>query len=109
MIIIPWIGGAAWRQEIAIQRRTYVLRARWNQEASAWTLDIADRNERPIVNGIRLVCGQFLTRLHVDERLPDGDFIVIGSGGQPDFTSFANGDAQLLFLTSGEVANVTAV
>jgi hypothetical protein len=104
MLIIPWINGPAWRQEIAIAGRTYVLQARWNPESEHWTLDIADRNEQAIVNGIRLVAGLPLLRLHVDARLPAGDLIVTGDL-DPLLDSFVSGESQLVYLTPEDIAS----
>lgn len=104
MQIIKWFPGAAWRQEVAIDGKSLVLKARWNAESGRWTLDISDRNQNELVNGIALVCGQPLLRLHVDERLPTGDLFVVSSS-DPGYDSFLTGQSELFYLTKSELEN----
>jgi hypothetical protein len=43
--------------QITLAGVVYTLTVRWNDMNGAWTLDIADQNQNPIVSGIPLVTG----------------------------------------------------
>ena len=46
--------------QITLAGVLYTLTVRWNDQNQAWTLDIADANQNPIVSGIAVVTGQDL-------------------------------------------------
>ena len=76
---IPWPNGAAWRQTIALEGAIYQLRARWNEIGDCWVMDIATRDNTPLVNGIKITGGVLLTARHADRRLPGGYFVVVSN------------------------------
>jgi hypothetical protein len=43
--------------QITLAGVVYTLTVRWNDMNEAWTLDLADQNQNPIVSGIPLVTG----------------------------------------------------
>ena len=76
---IPWPVGPAWRQTIALDGVIYLLRARWNEIGEFWSMDLATRDDIPLVNGIKITGGALLTSRHADRRLPTGWFVVVSN------------------------------
>jgi len=103
--VIPWPSGAAWRQELTIDRRVYKLRARWNTSREYWSLDILTRNEEPLVLGRKLVLGWPVTFRDQDERLPRGQLIPVDPSGSLERIHRNDlGDrVQLLFIPEAEL------
>jgi hypothetical protein len=62
MISIPLTPDySCYVEEVTIDGTAYVLRVYYNWRGGYWALDIMDRNDTPIVSGIRLVGSAPLT------------------------------------------------
>ena len=101
MIIIPWINGAAWRQEIPLSGRTYVIEAAWNPANERWTINLKDRNENLIVGAIKLIPGVSLLCQCNNPKLPPGVLLVTGHT-MPNYESMGT-DQQLVYIYPGEL------
>ena len=53
-----------------------VIDARWNSRDNAWYLDIADTEETPIINGMKVVLGVHLGRRAVHDLFTKGVFVA---------------------------------
>lgn len=102
--VIQFPDAPEWQQSVSLDGRTYTLRARYNVVSEQWSMDILTRNKSLLVGGIRLVRGVRLMSQFNDDRLPPGDFAVIGEGknGGLGCFCFREGRAQLLYLEAGE-------
>lgn len=101
MIIIPWISGAGWRQEIPLSGRTYVIEAAWNPANERWTINLKDRNENLLVGGIKLLPGVSLLGQFNNPQLPPGGLLVTGQT-IPTLESMGT-DQQLIYILPGEL------
>jgi hypothetical protein len=73
-----------WTQHV-LDGRTYRLRFRWIEKASAWLLDLLDSRGEPLLVGIPVRVGQSLLLPHVGESLPGrgyGQIIARDSSSQ---------------------------
>jgi hypothetical protein len=55
MQIIPFKEAAQWQEQIEIQGVIYILNFTWNALNSFWTMDIYNRDEEPLILGIKIV------------------------------------------------------
>lgn len=70
-------------QRTILDGREYVLTFRWNQREAKWYLSIADTNEAPIVQGVKIVINfPLLTNRIVDERRPPGEIFAVDPSGE---------------------------
>jgi hypothetical protein len=67
----------------------YQLTVRWNDPNQAWTLDIADSNNNPIISGIPLVTGQDLLAPYKYLGI-DGQLIVQTTNNTNEVPTLAN-------------------
>lgn len=96
-VVIPWPNFPEWEQQVQLDGVSYRLRGRYNTLSERWTMDILTADKVPIVQGVRLVRGASLLSVHVDPRLPAGDFFVVGDSepnrenmGQSVFLVYSN-------------------
>jgi hypothetical protein len=54
-VIIPWKSIPSWQQEINLSGITYHLRFMWNSLNRFWSISIFDRDQLPIILGLKLV------------------------------------------------------
>lgn len=90
----------------SIENVTYSFKVRFNDREQSWRLDIRESNGTPIVQGLKLLPNQNLTRGYKDSRLPSGNFYIIDSFGKvtkPTFESL--GDRHRLIYFSEEEEN----
>ena len=74
----------------------YYLTLRWNIEAEAWNLDIADQDRQPLLNGLLVVTGLDLL----------GQYAYMGFGGMLIAQTDANPDAVPTFVNLGSEGRV---
>lgn len=97
VLTIPWPDGASWRQSVALDGRVYRLSAQWNEIGDYWSLDIATRENDPILQGIKIVGGVLLSARIADDRLPRGWFVVTADKpGRDDMQM----NAELLYVSA---------
>ena len=79
----------------------YQLTTTWNYEANSWTLDIADSQGNPIVNGIALVAGADLLGPYAYLNFGGSLFVLSDSGNYaiPTFSDLGTG-SKLIFKTT---------
>lgn len=74
---------------ISLAGVTYSMAVRWCEPASAWTIDIRDAEEQPLLTGVSLVTGTDLLGQH--KHLGIGGQLVVQSDVEldrvPDFGS----------------------
>jgi hypothetical protein len=69
---LPW-----YRQRTTLDGRDYVLTIYWNERNGRWYMDIADQDDVPLAMGVKLVADLPLLRLYRDDRLPQGQLMVV--------------------------------
>ena len=76
MQIIPFKEPAAWQSQITLNSVIFILYFRWNAMNKYWVMNIYDRNDNPIVLGIKVVSNYNLTKqFSAINGMPQGDII----------------------------------
>ncbi len=75
MQIIPFKEPAAWTMQINLTRQIFNLSFKWNALNAYWVMSIFDRNENPVVYGIKVVTNYDLTAQFVAIGMPLGDIV----------------------------------
>lgn len=60
----------------------FILEFRYNERADRWVMDVQTEEAETIIQGVVLVTGVPLLSQYVDERLPEGDFVVLDRAGE---------------------------
>lgn len=79
--IIQWQDYPDFAQILRLSGELFTLRARWNSVREFWTIDLADKNDAPILIGQKLVFGVEYFARYRDPRLPPGSLFMIDAGG----------------------------
>ena len=90
--------------EVTIEEKNLNIRTVWNSKEEAWRVDFRTKELDPILQGLKILPFVQLTRQYMDERLPDGVFVVQdvdGTGVRPTFDDLG-GRIQLWYFTEAE-------
>lgn len=88
----------------ALEGVTVTLKIRWNERFGYWTMNIYDRQQESIINGIKLSRGVLLLDPYNIDALA-GDFAFVRTSGEKEEADFSSigGDFSLVYLTGDEV------
>ena len=76
MQIIPFKEPAAWQAQITLTGVIFLLYFRWNAMNEYWVMNIYNRNDEPIVLGIKVVTNFDLTKqFSAITGMPEGDIL----------------------------------
>jgi hypothetical protein len=75
--VIRWPEGPAWRQQVTIENRVYIMRAYWNTVGEFWVFSLATANDEPILSGVKVVQNVDFFDRSTDERLPSGSLLLV--------------------------------
>lgn len=75
MQIIPFKQPAYWKEQITLDGEIFVFYFKWNALNEFWTMDIYNRNEIPIILGIKVVPNYNLLAQYTETAQPKGDII----------------------------------
>ena len=90
IVAIPIASGTPnQRQRTSLDGRDYLLTVVHNQRLGRWFLDLADQDEAPIAQGLRLVTGYPLLRTVTDPRRPSGELFVTDLQGSDELSAEA--------------------
>lgn len=109
MITIPWKPFPSFIQEITFEDTPYLLQHIWNSRGEYWTLTFRDRDENPVLLGLKLVKGIELIARYPDRGLPPGYLYVTNESGdlaKPTYLSMIEEADVLLYVTEAEVAAI---
>lgn len=110
MQIIPFKEPGSWQAQIQLSGIIYNLRFQWNALNEYWVMSIYNRNDEPIVIGIKVVTNYNLTEQFVAIGMPPGDIVclnVLGEWGK--IQRFDMGQvAELFYFEEGEWEAITA-
>lgn len=91
-----------------IGEETYVFRVRWNSRDAAWYFDVLERDETPIVFGVKVVLGVPLGASTIHKLFTGGVFVArdVGSAAAPADPAFDDlgSRVELWYLTRDEMA-----
>lgn len=98
---------ASYTQRTTLDGREYVLTFDWNGRAGHWFFSIADQDEDPILQGVKVVLGWNLLDGVRDVRRPPGAIVAVdltGSGEPPGRTELG-GRVELVYYDAEELAS----
>lgn len=76
MQIIPFKEPAAFQQQITLTSVIYLLYFRWNAMNKYWVMNIYDRNDNPVLLGVKIVTNFDLTsQFSALTGMPSGDIL----------------------------------
>jgi hypothetical protein len=75
MQIIPFKEPAAWEAQIQLTGVIFLLKFKWNALNEYWVMSIFNRNDEPILLGVKVVVNWNLTGQFVTVGMPSGDII----------------------------------
>lgn len=105
MQIIPFKEPAEWEAQITLSDVIFNLNFKWNALNKYWIMSIYNRNDQPILLGVKVVVNWNLTSQYVVVGAPQGDIIcqnVLGQFG--DIMRFDMGEvAELFYYENGEL------
>lgn len=90
-------------------KTTFYIRVTFNTSDDSWYIDLADKDNNDIVNGIKILPDQFLTRkyLDLDEAFGGGALRCYNNGSSDDIIGRDNFGTdkqyQLIYWTATEV------
>lgn len=106
MQIIPFKESAAWKAQITLSQIIFTLAFKWNALNAYWVMNIFDRNDQPILLGVKVVTNYDITAQFVVLGMPSGDIFcqnIIGLWD--DIQRFDMGETtELLYYEVGELA-----
>lgn len=107
MVVIPTRSDSpSFVETVSIGDTTYRLAFSWNEREGFWYMDISTDDDDPILLGLKLVANWELMRRFADERLPDGQILVLDQSGRDEDPGRNDlGDRVILvFATNDEIA-----
>lgn len=115
MIRFKITDSAYQEKTVTLNKTTFYIRATFNTSDDSWYLDISDNNDNDIINGIKLLPRQFLTRkyLSVGDYFSGGALMIYNNQssneliGRDNFGT--NKQYRLLYLTAAEVAQYDSI
>jgi len=105
---IPFKDLPSFIEEVTLDNTPYVLKFDYNSRVEAWYISFNNREQTPIVTGIKMVLFHELISEYPDRGLPPGELWVFDpTGGQnpPGREDFVNGRLVLLYYTEEELEN----
>ena len=93
--------------EYSLDSTPITIRNRWSDRNLTWSIDVMENTGVEIVSGLKLLPRQSLIGLYVDDRLPPGELVVIGTFPTNDDLKFESlGDTlKLFYITEEELAS----
>lgn len=111
MQIIPFKEPAAFQQQITLTSVIFILYFRWNAMNAYWVMNIYDRNDQPVLLGIKVVTNFDLTaQFAALTGMPEGDILCQNILGLWDtIKRFDMGQTtEIMYYEPGELETVTA-
>lgn len=84
MLEIPFKQESCFEEQITLSGTIFLLKFTWNSLNEFWTMDIRDRDENPILLGIKIVPNYPLLYQYTDIRLPLGEIVCLNIVKSPD-------------------------
>lgn len=75
MQIIPFRDDASFHEQVQIDGQIYVFNFHWNSLNEFWVMDIYNRDEEPIIIGIKIVANYPLLYPFAVDGMPEGEII----------------------------------
>jgi len=110
MLILPTFTDAtAYRYEITLDGRDYVMRFVYDARPDTWHFDLLLPDETPLARGVRIVAGiPLLRRYHdAENRMPPGVLVALDLGRDPADPGFDLVERhRLIYFSAAELAEL---
>lgn len=108
MLLIPTFRYPFFAEEVVLENVPYRFTFKHNARNDFWTMDIADKDDIPIVHSIKLVIDTFLLQNYPGRGLPPGELVCIDTTKQNEYIGYAQMDSsiQLYYLSEAELATI---
>lgn len=105
MQIIPFKEPSNWREQIELDGVIFVLEFTWNALNEFWTMDIYNRDEIPLIYGIKIVPSYPLLAAYTVLGKPSGEIVCQNIvGGNDIIRRFdMNQNFELVYYSEGEL------
>ena len=113
MLIIPFRDPSNWKMQLELDGIIFVLEFTWNALNEFWVMDIYDRNEVPLIYGIKIVVNYNLLEPYtvfgkppgsiVCQNIVEGDDIIrrFDMGQRFELIYYAEGELESLAEAAG--------
>lgn len=105
MVTIPFFEFPAFTQEIVLDNTPFRFSFNWNTRGEFWTLIIANRDQVPLISGIKIVIDYELISKYPGRSLPPGELYAIDPSGELE--KIGRNDfqdkAKLIYVTESEL------
>lgn len=111
MQIIPFKEPAAFQEQITLTNVIFLMYFRWNAMNKYWVMNIYDRNDQPILLGIKIVTNYNLTeQFSALTGMPQGDILCQNIlGFWTDIQRFDMGQTtEIIYYENNELEVLTA-
>lgn len=111
MQIIPFKDPSSFVEQVTLSGTIFILMFNWNSLNEFWTMDIRNRDEEPIVLGIKIVPNYPLLAQYTETNLPLGEIVCQNIVKSPDvIRRFDIGQNFLLvYYEPGELEEATGL
>jgi len=108
MRIIPFKQPAQWQEQIELDREIFILNFTWNALNEFWAMDIYNRDEQPIILGIKIVPNFPLLEPYTVFEKPRGEIICQNIINAPDTISRFDMSQkfELVYYSPGELEKI---
>jgi hypothetical protein len=110
MLIIPFKEPAQWQEQIELDGLNYIFVFTWNALNEFWTMDLYNRDEEPLVQGIKIVPNYPLLQAYTFIGKPPGEIICQNVVNAPqEIKRFDMAQKfQLVYYAEGELEELLA-
>jgi hypothetical protein len=85
---IPLRKYPRYRQEVTLDDTQYIIDISWNARGEFWFFDLYDRDQKPLLKGVKMVFGYDMLNQYNKSTLPSGSLVLLdpsGSFNRPDY------------------------
>ena len=108
MQIIPFKEASQWQEQIELEGVQYIFNFTWNALNEFWTMDIYNRDEEPLILGIKIVPNYPLLQPYTVFGKPAGEIVCQNVVNAPEGIGRFDMSQkfQLVYYNEGELAQI---
>ena len=107
MLFIPMLDLPSFIEQVTLDNVPYILNFKWVARGPFWIMDFSDREQNPLLTGIKISLFYELITRYPDRGLPPGQ-LYAGDDSEDKSNlgreDFVNGRASLIYVPEAEVA-----
>lgn len=108
MLVIPFRDASRWQMQIELTGQQFSMVFSWNALNEFWVMDILDRNDSPLIYGIKIVQDFLLLEPYTVTGKPLGNIVCQNIVNSTDSISRydMNQKFQLVYYEPGELESI---